>query len=195
MNRLFSKGIWLLLIITISTLSAQEKSISLDDINEGVFRAEYLSALRSMNNGKEYSVYNYDRKSKNSTIDVYDYKTGDKVRTLLNTAEIEGIDYIISYQFSDDETKLLLATKLKQIYRRSSVGIYYVYDLNLKELTLVSDHQIQEPTFNGDSSKLAYGYNNNLFVKDLNSGETKQLTSDGKVNRIINGITDWVYEE
>ena len=195
MNRLFSKGIWLLLIITISTLSAQEKSISLDDINEGVFRAEYLSALRSMNNGKEYSVYNYDRKSKNSTIDVYDYKTGDKVRTLLNTAEIEGLDYIISYQFSDDETKLLLATKLKQIYRRSSVGIYYVYDLNLKELTLVSDHQIQEPTFNGDSSKLAYGYNNNLFVKDLNSGETKQLTSDGKVNRIINGITDWVYEE
>ena len=195
MNRLFSKGIWLLLIITISTLSAQEKSISLDDINEGVFRAEYLSALRSMNDGKEYSVYNYDRKSKNSTIDVYDYKTGDKVRTLLNTAEIEGIDYIISYQFSDDETKLLLATKLKQIYRRSSVGIYYVYDLNLKELTLVSDHQIQEPTFNGDSSKLAYGYNNNLFVKDLNSGETKQLTSDGKVNRIINGITDWVYEE
>ncbi len=195
MNRLFSKGIWLLLIITISTLSAQEKSISLDDINEGVFRAEYLSALRSMNNGKEYSVYNYDRKSKNPTIDVYDYKTGNKVRTLLNTAEIEGIDYIISYQFSDDETKLLLATKLKQIYRRSSVGIYYVYDLNLKELTLVSDHQIQEPTFNGDSSKLAYGYNNNLFVKDLNSGETKQLTSDGKVNRIINGITDWVYEE
>tara|TARA_B110000003_G_C16653848_1_gene535542 strand:+ start:1697 stop:3916 length:2220 start_codon:yes stop_codon:yes gene_type:complete len=195
LNRLFSKGIWLLLIITISTLSAQEKSISLDDINEGVFRAEYLSALRSMNNGKEYSVYNYDRKSKNSTIDVYDYKTGDKVRTLLNTAEIAGIDYIISYQFSDDETKLLLATKLKQIYRRSSVGIYYVYDLNLKELTLVSDHQIQEPTFNGDSSKLAYGYNNNLFVKDLNSGETKQLTSDGKVNRIINGITDWVYEE
>ena len=195
MNRLFSKGIWLLLIITISTLSAQEKSISLDDINEGVFRAEYLSALRSMNNGKEYSVYNYDRKSKNSTIDVYDYKTGNKVRTLLNTAEIEGIDYIISYQFSDDETKLLLATKLKQIYRRSSVGIYYVYDLNLKELTLVSNHQIQEPTFNGDSSKLAYGYNNNLFVKDLNSGETKQLTSDGKVNHIINGITDWVYEE
>ena len=143
MNRLFFKGIWLLLIITISTLSAQEKSISLDDINEGVFRAEYLSALRSMNNGKEYSVYNYDRKSKNSTIDVYDYKTGDKVRTLLNTAEIEGIDYIISYQFSDDETKLLLATKLKQIYRRSSVGIYYLYDLNLKELTLVSVHKIQ----------------------------------------------------
>lgn len=195
MNRLFSKGIWLFLIITISTLSAQEKSISLDDINEGVFRAEYMSALRSMNNGKEYSVYNYDRKSKTSTIDVYDYKTGDKVRTLLNSADIEGIDYIISYQFSDDEAKLLLATKLKQIYRRSSVGIYYVYDLNLKELTLVSEHQIQEPTFNGDSSKLAYGYNNNLFVKDLNSGETKQLTSDGKVNHIINGITDWVYEE
>ena len=192
---LFSKGIWLSILITISTLSAQEKSISLDDINGGTFRPEYLSALRSMNNGKEYSIYNYDRKSKTSTIDVYDYKTGEKVKTLLNSTDIEEIDYIISYQFSDDETKLLLATKLKQIYRRSSVGIYYVYDLKLKKLTLVSDNQIQEPTFNGDSSKLAYGFNNNLYVKDLISGETKQLTSDGQINRIINGIADWVYEE
>jgi dipeptidyl-peptidase-4 len=195
LNRLFSKGIWLSILITISTLSAQEKSISLDDINGGTFRPEYLSALRSMNNGKEYSIYNYDRKSKTSTIDVYEYKTGEKVKTLLNSTDIEEIDYIISYQFSDDETKLLLATKLKQIYRRSSVGIYYVYDLKLKKLTLVSDNQIQEPTFNGDSSKLAYGFNNNLYVKDLMSGETKQLTSDGQINKIINGITDWVYEE
>ena len=195
LTRLFSKGIWLSILITISTLSAQEKSISLDDINGGTFRPEYLSALRSMNNGKEYSIYNYDRKSKTSTIDVYDYKTGEKVKTLLNSTDIEDIDYIISYQFSDDETKLLLATKLKQIYRRSSVGIYYVYDLKSKKLTLVSDNQIQEPTFNGDSSKLAYGFNNNLYVKDLISGETKQLTSDGQINRIINGIADWVYEE
>ena len=68
-----------------------------------------------------------------------------------------------------------------------------MYDLKLKKLTLVSDNQIQEPTFNGDSSKLAYGFNNNLYVKDLISGETKQLTSDGQINRIINGIADWVY--
>ena len=49
---------WLTILIIMSTLSAQEKSISLDDINGGTFRPEYLSALRSMNNGKEYSIYN-----------------------------------------------------------------------------------------------------------------------------------------
>ena len=54
---------------------------------------------------------------------------------------------------------------------------------------------IQEPTFSPDGSKVAYGYNNNIYVRDLASGTTTEVTTDGKKNRIINGITDWVYEE
>ncbi|HZH69173.1 MAG TPA: DPP IV N-terminal domain-containing protein, partial [Flavobacteriaceae bacterium] len=42
---------------------------------------------------------------------------------------------------------------------------------------------------------MAYGFENNLYIKDLNTGETRQITTDGKKNHIINGITDWVYEE
>ncbi len=181
--------------MTIPSLTAQEKSFTLEEITGGAFRTEHLSALRSMNNGKEYSLHNYDRTNKVSTIDVFDYKSGDKVKTLVNSKELEGIDYIISYEFSEDESKLLLATKLKQIYRHSSVGTYYVYDLNTKNLSIVSDNQIQEPTFNNDASKVAYGFENNLYIKDLVSGATKQITNDGEINSIINGITDWVYEE
>jgi dipeptidyl-peptidase-4 len=70
-----------------------------------------------------------------------------------------------------------------------------VYDFNTKQLSLVSEMQIQEPTFSRDGSKLAYGSNNNLYIKDLASGKETQLTFDGKKNHIINGITDWVYEE
>ena len=43
--------------------------------------------------------------------------------------------------------------------------------------------------------KLPYGFENNLYVKDLSSNEVVQLTFDGEKNKIINGITDWVYEE
>lgn len=195
LNRLFSVKVLLLFIATISTSVAQQKEITLEDIWGGTFRTERLDVLRSLNNGKEYSVLNYDRNQKVSTVDVYDYKSGNKVRTLVNTKDLPGIDYIISYEFSSDESKLILATQLKQVYRRSSLGTYYVYDTKSKGLTLVSNDQIQEPTLNNDASKIAYGFNNNLYVKNLISGEVHQITSDGAKNSIINGIADWVYEE
>ncbi|MAP54350.1 S9 family peptidase [Altibacter sp.] len=185
----------MLFLAAISTSIAQQKEITLEDIWGGTFRAERLDVLRSLNNGKEYSVLNYDRTAKASTIDVYDYKSGQKVRTLVNTNELPGLEYIISYEFSKDESKVLLAAQLEQIYRRSSLGTYFIYDLNKKTLTLASPNKIQEPTFSPDGSKLAYGYANNLYYKDLETGEEVQVTTDGKKNSIINGITDWVYEE
>ncbi|MCH2489300.1 MAG: S9 family peptidase [Flavobacteriales bacterium] len=184
-----------LFLIASSSLFAQQKEITLEEIWGGAFRTEGLDVLRSLDNGTQYSVLNYDRTNKASTIDVYNYTDGEKVQTLLNTNDLPGIEYIISYEFSDDESKLLLSTQLQQIYRRSSLGTFYVYDLNSKALTLVSENKIQEPTFTRDGTKVAYGYENNLYIKDLSDGKTIQITTDGKKNSIINGITDWVYEE
>ena len=184
-----------LFLIASSSLFAQQKEITLEEIWGGAFRTEGLDVLRSLDNGTQYSVLNYDRTNKASTIDVYNYTDGEKVKTLLNTNDLPGIEYIISYEFSDDESKLLLSTQLQQIYRRSSLGTFYVYDLNSKALTLVSENKIQEPTFTKDGTKVAYGYENNLYIKDLSDGKTIQITTDGKKNSIINGITDWVYEE
>ena len=187
-------GLLFMLLIT-GVLSAQQKKISLEEIYDGTFSMQYLDRLHSMNNGKEYAVLNTDRDTGTKTLDVYSYKTGKKVSTLINSAKIDGLDYFIGYTLSADETKAMLSTNLRSIYRRSSLGVYYVYDLKTKELIKVSDEAIQEPTFSPDASKVAYGLNNNLFVKDLKTGTTTQITTDGAKNKIINGITDWVYEE
>jgi len=195
LNKILLTRIIVLFLAVTTSLTAQQKEITLQDIWGGSFRTEGLDVLRSLKNGKEYSVLNYDRTQKASTVDVYDYKSGEKVKTLVTTKDLPGIEYIISYEFNDDESKLLLSTQLQQIYRRSSLGTYYVYDINTKKLTLVSENKIQEPTFNSDGSKVAYGYENNLYIKDLNSLATQQITSDGSKNSVINGITDWVYEE
>lgn len=184
-----------LFLTALTATQAQQKDITIDDIYGGTFRTQGLDVLRSLNNGKEYSVLNYDRDAKASMVDVYEYKSGEKVRTLLNTNDLDGIDYVISYEFSDDESKLLLSTQLQQVYRRSSLGTYYVYDLKSKELTKVSENKIQEPTFSPDGTKVAYGYENNLYIKNLSDNSTTQITNDGRKNAIINGITDWVYEE
>ena len=34
-----------------------------------------------------------------------------------------------------------------------------------------------------------------MFIKNLTSGVIEQITFDGEKNNIINGTTDWVYEE
>jgi dipeptidyl-peptidase-4 len=187
--------LFLLFIATSFTATAQQKEITLEDIWSGKYRTQGLDALHSLNNGKEYAVLNQHRNTNSATVDVYDYKNGKKVRTLVDTKDVAGLDRILSYELSADESKMLIATDSKQIYRRSSLGDYVLYDLTSKQLTKISEDKIQEPHLTKDGSKVAYGKDNNLFTKDLATGAVKQITSDGQKNSIINGITDWVYEE
>ncbi len=183
-------------LVATQGLTAQKKQISLEDIwANSTFRAERLQSIHSMTNGQEYAVQNLDRATRVSSVAIYSYETGEKVGTAIRTDSIQGLDYFISYEYSPNEKQLLLSTKLQSIYRRSSLGEYYVYDLASKQLTKVSNDLIQEPTFSPDGSKIAYGKENNLFVFDIATKETTQFTFDGKKNSIINGITDWVYEE
>jgi len=148
-----------------------------------------------MNNGQQYSVLNFDRATRSTSIDLYDYKTLSKVKTIASSKTMDAIPYFSNYIFSEDERKVILETNTEPIYRHSVLGHYYVYDVNSESLEMISEDKIQEPTFSPDGTKVAYGHNNNVFIKDLLSGITKQITFDGEKNKIINGITDWVYEE
>ncbi|WP_417860012.1 S9 family peptidase [Winogradskyella sediminis] len=178
-----------------SLVFCQEKQITLQDIWSGKFRTEGMQALHSMKNGKQYSVLNFDRQSRTSTIDIYDYKTLEKVKTLVSSADIAEIRGFFDYSFNEDESKIILTTNSQPVFRRSTLGEYYIYDVATKDVTKVSEQLVQEPTLSPDGTKVAYGFENNLYVKDLKSGNVEQITTDGEKNKIINGITDWVYEE
>ena len=187
--------LYVCLFIT-TILSAQTKEITLEDIwKDGTFRTERMDVLHSMKNGQQYSILNFDRETKNTSIDIYDYKTLKKVETLVSSEKLEGIPYFSDYTFSKDEKKVILATKEEAIYRRSALGNYYIYNVKNASLDLISEEKIQEPTFSPDGKKAAFVKGNNLYVKDFNSNEITQITSDGEKNKIINGVTDWVYEE
>lgn len=183
----------LLLFIGISSLvQAQKKDISLEDIwRKGTFRADYMNSLNSMN-GDFYSLLNYENGS--TSVDKYSYETLEKVATIVNSKDLAGLKTFQSYSFNNDETKLILGTNFKPIFRHSFLGTFYVYDIAKKTLDLIGT-DIQEPTFSPDSKKVAYAKANNLFIKDFSDNTVTQITSNGKKNEIINGITDWVYEE
>jgi dipeptidyl-peptidase-4 len=190
------KKLLILFIAFSATLSAQKKEITLEDIwtNE-TFRAERLNSFHSMNIGDFYTILNVNKETQSTSLDKYDYETLERIETIVDSKNLEQIDNFDTYAFDASETKLLLGSDSEQIYRRSSLGKYYVYDIALKKLQLVSENKIQEPTFSPDGNKVAYVYNNNIYIKNLINNGTIQVTSDGKKNKIINGITDWVYEE
>ncbi|MDT0686222.1 S9 family peptidase [Autumnicola psychrophila] len=191
----FPKLVATFFLIATSFVHAQEKEITLEEIWNGTFRQERLQSLQSLKNGKEYLVLNNDRNAGTTTIDVYNYSTGGQVRTMLNSADLPGISSFQDFELSEDEGKILINTASEKIYRRSSRGIYYFFNFETKELTKLTDRLVQEPTFSPDASKIAYVFDNNIFVYDIASGEETQVTFDGEKNKIINGITDWVYEE
>jgi len=182
-------------MVATSVLTAQEKEVSLEEIWNGTFRQERLQSLQSLNNGEEYVVLNRNRENGTTSIDVYSYKTGEKTRTLLNSADLADIESFQDFKFSEDENKILLSTEVEPIYRRSSKDVVYVYDVASKDLMKVSEDKIQEASFSPDNSKLAYVFDNNIYILDLQSKEKTQVTQDGEINSVINGITDWVYEE
>ena len=185
----------LLLLLTSSISVVGQQKLTLEEIWGGAFRTKGMDELNAMKNTNQYTVLNFDRNSKTTQIDLFDYGTLNKVATLIDTKDFAALTSIDSYTFDQAEKKILIATNTESIFRRSFTANYFVYDIASKKLSKFTDKAIQEPTFSSDGTKVAYAFENNLYVFDMLLNKETQITSDGKKNSIINGITDWVYEE
>ncbi len=192
MNRQ-NKFFTLLFLLTVSVFGQQK--ISINEIYSGAFQPNGMDELQSMKNSNQYTVLNFDRASSSMQLNLFNFATLKKVETILDTKLLTNLPLIDSYSFDKSENQILLACNSTPIFRHSFLADYYLYDLKSKKVTRLFDFQIQEPTFSPDGKKIAYARDNNLFVYDLNTKFSTQITRDGKKNEIINGITDWVYEE
>ncbi len=107
----------------------------------------------------------------------------------------EGDFRIGSYAFSADEKQILLsdARSISPIYRHSATADYYLADVQGKACKVLE--QVRDVEFMGDGKNLVYAKANNLYIYDIASATSKAVTTDGEWNKIINGTSDWVYEE
>jgi dipeptidyl-peptidase-4 len=189
------KFILSLILLTGLSLSAfSQQKISIEDVQlYGTFRPKGVKGLYSMKDGLHYTTL-----EDGARIVKYNYKTGDEAGIIfdLTTVENAPIRHFSSYEFSDDETKILLTTDRQPIYRRSFTAQYYIWNLVTKALSPLSEKGKQQlATFSPNGERVAFVRDNNLFVKSLKFGTESQVTTDGKANEIINGAPDWVYEE
>ena len=189
-----SKFTAVLLFLT-AVVFGQQK-ITVENVFSGTFRAKGMDELQSLKNTNQYTVLNVDQASRSMQIDLYDFATLKKVSNLIDTKNHKELaDGINSYTFDASEKKILIACHSSKIFRHSFTADYYLYDIAAKSLIKLVDFQIQEPTFSPDGTKIAYAKENNLYVYDVASKKSTAITTDGKKNAVINGITDWVYEE
>ncbi|NND95169.1 MAG: S9 family peptidase [Flavobacteriales bacterium] len=176
-------------------LSAQEKLTNEDIWYSSTFQMDYVSGLESMEDGMHYT--RLEQSDSGNAIVQYSYESGDKVKEIINSNTLGGTR-IDDYQFSSDEEQLLIATGQERIYRHSSSADYLIYDQKIRRTLPLSSKKkgkVRLAEFSPDGSMVAFVRGNNLFYYEVATKKEVQVTSDGKINEIINGATDWVYEE
>jgi dipeptidyl-peptidase-4 len=185
------------LILSYSSLLSQE--ITVDKIWKNYeFSSARVEGFRTMKDGVHYSKI--ERKGANQRI-VKNHIENPTEQTILIAEEQATFAgkplQIDDYEFNSNENMLLITTETEPIYRRSYKAIHYIFDLTKKTLVpLDTAHQPQTlAEFSPDGTQVAYIYKNDLFVKSITTGKVKKITSGGKLNKVINGSTDWVYEE
>ena len=182
-----------------NTITAQNKKILISDIYLGTFspKTSDIKDFSVSNGKKEYipnkkaGFFSLNRTQNGTSIDLLDYTTQKKMRTLFT---VPGI-YFNEFTFNTKEDKLLIPTETEPIYRHSKRAKYKIYNISKSNLISVFDEKIEAPLFSPEGNKIAFVYENNLYIKYLANEKVRQITNDGKKNEIINGISDWVYEE
>lgn len=204
MNRKLSFGlIFILIAFCFNDSFAQTKKLTLEDIySSNVYRVKGFGPVRWMKDNKGYSTLENNTEAKGNDIVVYDAESGTR-KVLVNAKQLipPGTNKplsIANYIWSDDNSKLLVFTNTRKVWRQNSRGDYWVLNLANGKLTQLGKG-LEEATlmfakFSPDGGRVAYVSKLNIYAEDIATGVITKLTKDGGDN-IINGTFDWVYEE
>ena len=187
-------SIFVLVLSAISLQAQNKKQITLDDIYaKGTFQMAGVSGFTSLNDSRYYCNMDND-----ANILRYEFSTGNLIDTIIKHSDLIFDNSILAFsnfEFSADENKILFTSNTESLYRHSTQSNIFVYDVKKKQLFQPVTFKVMNATFSPDGNKVAYVKDNNLFYYDLLQKKEETITTDGKVNNIINGATDWVYEE
>ncbi|NXA32846.1 DPP4 peptidase, partial [Eudromia elegans] len=151
----------------------------------------------------QYKTYNlqwisgnqYLHKTANGDFWRFDADSGTSSEVLSNTT----VDKYkaTAVLLSPDQKYALLQYNYAKLWRHSYTASYYIYDFSTS--SVLAGHLLPNNTqcisWSPVGHKLAYVWNNNVYVKASPTAEAVQITTNGEENIIFNGIPDWVYEE
>ncbi|MDD2797325.1 MAG: S9 family peptidase [Bacteroidales bacterium] len=186
--------ILLLATFTISCFAAKSDNDLLKRIVNGDFKSKTVGEMRPMVDGEFFSKMSDD----STAVLRVAYKTGKMVDTLFSVKTARDCKFkkFDGYEFSSDESKMLIYSNKEDIYRHSYKADYFVFELKRNIVyPLSSGGKQQMATFSPNGRMVAFARESNLFLVKLDYGTESQITKDGDSNKITYGIPDWVYEE
>ena len=189
------KKIYLVTTFIIFGLGLSAQNFVLKEIVDGVYKPEGIKPMVSSVDGNHY----YQMNDENTAVIKFSYASGDVTDTLFNTKKAREctFDTFEGFLVSPDENRVIIYKDKEQLYRHSFKANCFYHDVRrnlVRKLTQnVSKQMI--PTFSPDGKMLAYVTDNNIWLAKFDFDTESQVTKDGEFNKIINGATDWVYEE
>ncbi|XP_070098002.1 prolyl endopeptidase FAP isoform X5 [Equus przewalskii] len=164
------------------------RALALKDILNGTFT--YKTFFPNWISGQEYL-----HQSTDNNIVFYNIETGESYTILSNTT-MKTVN-ASNYGLSPDRHFAYLESDYLKLWRYSYTATYHIYDITNGEFVRRNElpRPIQYLCWSPVGSKLAYVYQNNIYLKQRPGEPSFQITFNGKENKIFNGVPDWVYEE
>lgn len=183
-----------LALLSLGFIQAKQPLV-LKDIVSGKYASQGVREMRSLPDGEHFTMLSEDRKS----IVKHAYQTGKAVETLfhVDNARETKLEAIEGYLINSSGTRILVWNEKEGIYRRSFKADYYDYDVRRNYLKPLSENagKLMSPLFSRDGRMCAFVRDNNIWIKKFDYDTEIQVTKDGSFGEILNGTTDWVYEE
>jgi dipeptidyl-peptidase-4 len=181
--------------LNFSSAQTGNNQIQLNDILKRAYAPKDVDEMRSLPDGEHYTILSGDKKA----ILKYAYKTGKITDTLFHTDKVREtkLKNIEGYTISSTGFRILVWTDKEFIYRRSWKAHIYDYDVRRNFLKPLSDTpgKLMIPLFSPDGRMCTFVRDNNIWLKKFDYDTESQVTKDGEFGKILNGVTDWVYEE
>ncbi len=204
MNHKLRIGLIIISTVIFSCKSfTQNIKLTLEDIyNNYLYEEKGFGPVRWMKNNKGYSTLEYNREARGNDIIEYDAETGVR-KVLVNAKQLMPAGSnkplnVGNYIWNNDNSKLLLFTNTRKVWRQNSRGDYWVLNLTNGRLTQLGkglgEATLMFAKFSPDGGRVAYVSKLNIYTENIATGIITKLTKDGG-NNIINGTFDWVYEE
>ncbi|XP_016533677.1 dipeptidyl peptidase 4-like isoform X2 [Poecilia formosa] len=141
------------------------------------------------------SDYEYLHKETDDSVTLINLKTN--VSEVFLTKDKINEHQAFDFKLSADRKYVAFMSNYNKVWRHSFTASYSLYDRESEKNITSSGipDVVQFFAWAPAGNKLAYVWDNNVFLKTSPKSPPEPITTNGEPNKILNGIPDWVYEE
>ena len=202
MNKKFAITIVCVFLSFISFAQKKDKlNLPLDGIWSGFFD-EKKKQTHMLHTSNRFAFIEARPEQNLEMIFSLDFETGKLIDTPFSNQIKQAGDslpitftFFEDYEFSPDDSKILIKTQIEPLFNTSTKEFNYVWDISKKVMkTVTAEGKQWYTSFSPDSKKIAYVREGNLFIKNLETDQVQPITYDGAMGQNLYGMADALYE-